>query len=81
MLTRRRQPNRATPRKKIFPSLSIVTSPSLILYRITTNLAVVPYFHLSLGNLRVPCVSVVNNCSKNSLQRHREYGGCTENFN
>ena len=40
----------------------------------------VPYFHFSLCNLRVLCVSVVNNCSKNSPQRHREHGGCTENF-
>jgi hypothetical protein len=38
------------PREKIFPSLSIVTSPSRILYRITTNLAAVPHFHLSLCN-------------------------------
>jgi hypothetical protein len=40
---------------------------------------VVPYFHFSLCNLRVLCVSVVNNCSKNSPQTqktrrlHREF--------
>jgi hypothetical protein len=43
-------------------------------------LLVVPYSHFSLCNLRVLCVSVVNKSSKNSPQRHREHGGCAENF-